>query len=445
MSWKTLTYQGWGRVLTARGRVARPERQSTLRTIVNDGAAPAFGQRRSYGDAALNSDGKALDMTRVDRILSFDHETGIIEVEAGLSIGDLSRIYASQGWIPAVTPGTGFATIGGCIANDVHGKNHHHLGSFGQHVTQITLLQGGVERIVTAQNDLDLFKATIGGLGQTGVIASAKLQMIPCKGASMRVSERRIETLADFLTAFDETDAPYSVGWIDATAKGEHLGRGIFEEGEITSAPPSKDKKPRSILFNAPPWALCKLTVKLFNAAYFRRIPAAGRTRIKPIFAPFFPLDAVRNWNRLYGKKGFHQFQCVVPLAAADTLHTILTQISYSGLASPLAVIKKMGSGRTGYMSFPMEGYTLAVDFPNGPKALELIASLTDQVAASGGRIYFAKDSTATAGQVDAMYPERSKWRDVISLADPSGALKTDLVRRLNLRDTPSETSGERR
>lgn len=438
MSWKTLDYTGWGRASTANGTVTRPERQTAVARTLAQGAVPAFGMLRSYGDAALNSGGKSMDMTRLDRVLDFDADTGVVSVEAGLPIGDLGRTFAAKGWIPPVMPGTGFATIGGCIANDVHGKNHHVMGSFGEHVVEITLIQGDKTRKITPKSAPDLFKATVGGLGQTGVITAAKIQMMRCKGDLMVLTERRIDGFDDFLIAFDESKTDYTVGWIDATAKGTHLGRGILEEGEITSGVNRAKGKTRAVPFNAPAWALSAPVVRLFNELYFRRVPVSGRTSVKPITAPFFPLDAIQNWNRLYGKTGFNQFQCVVPLDKTDILRIMLERISVSGLASPLAVLKKMGAGRAGYMSFPMEGYTLAVDFPNRGGAAFLIRELTDLARDAGGRIYFAKDGVAEPAQISGMYPDLEKWRKSVSKADPTGAYETDLVRRLALRATPA-------
>ena len=435
MVWKTLEYAGWGRALTAQGDVARPERQSALARLLAATPAPALGMRRSYGDAALNNGGKAVDMTRLDRVLGFDAETGVVEVEAGLPIGDLGRAFAGKGWIPPVMPGTGFATVGGCIANDVHGKNHHVAGSFGQHVTEITLIQGDKTRKITPKSAPDLWQATVGGLGQTGVIARAKIAMMPCKGDMMVLTERRIDNLDEFLAAFDDSRTDYTVGWIDATAKGDALGRGILEEGEITSGIHREKDGALKVPFNAPHFALSAPVVRLFNEMYFRRVPAKGRTSVKPISEPFFPLDAIHNWNRLYGKRGFNQFQCVVPVDKTASLRIMLERIGQSGLASPLAVLKKMGAGRGGYMSFPMEGYTLAVDFPNRPGADYLISELTDMAAKAGGRIYFAKDGVATAAQVAGMYPDQAKWAKAVAKADPDRHFETDLVRRLALRD----------
>jgi decaprenylphospho-beta-D-ribofuranose 2-oxidase len=429
MRWKTDTHCGWGRALTATGEVARPERAAAL-----PGAkAPAVGNRRSYGDAALNDGGRVVDMTRLDRILSFDAATGIVEVEAGLPIGTLARIFAPKGWLPAVMPGTGFATVGGCIAMDVHGKNHHVAGSFGQHVTEVTLNQNGKSRRVRP-GDKSLFQATLGGLGQTGIIASAKLQLMPCKGDLMMVTERRAEGWDEHIALLDSSRATYAVGWIDATATGTALGRGILEEAETGGGLVPAPKPSKRIPFDAPHFVLSKPIVRLFNAAYYARVPASGRTVVKPIQDFFFPLDRIHDWNRLYGKRGFHQFQCVVPVAAATALREMLEAIATSGLGSPLAVLKRMGPGRAGYLSFPMEGYTLAVDFPNRPAARDLIAGLEEMTQDAGGRLYLAKDALASGTRIRAMYPEHGVWAKAANAADPARTLETDMTRRLGLR-----------
>lgn len=434
MIWKTTDYTGWGRALTARGEIARPERQAGLEAVLAEGLLPAVGNRRSYGDAALNSGGRVIDMTRLDRMLSFDAETGVLEVEAGARIGEIATAFAPRGWLPAVMPGTGFATVGGCIAQDVHGKNHHHAGSFCEHVVSLRLRTAkGVQEVSPEKNEA-LFRATAGGLGQTGVILSAKLRLMPCKGDVMVVTERRIEGWEEFLQHLDLSSATYTVGWIDATATGAALGRGIMEEGETGAGLVPKRVRFRKVPMDAPSFALAGPVVRAFNHMYFRRVPVAGRTVVKPITDYFFPLDKIHDWNRLYGKRGFHQFQCVVPIASAPALRRMMEAIAASGLASPLAVLKRMGPGRAGYMSFPMEGYTLAVDFPNRAEARDLIARLNQMTADAGGRLYFAKDSLARPDSMAAMYAELPDWQKQVRKADPEGRLMTDMVRRLKLR-----------
>ena len=433
MHTKTLTYAGWGRVHRATGEVARPERQSALARMVKERPGPAIGNLRSYGDVCLNDGGLAVDMTRLDRMMALDPETGVLTVEAGVRIGDLARILAPQGWLPAVMPGTGFATVGGAIANDVHGKNHHHVGSFGQHVRAMTVLTGqGAQQAVP---ESDLFAATVGGMGQTGVIATAELQLAPTKGDVIMVTERRITDWDDHLAHLDASTATYTVGWIDATATGSALGRGILEEAETGAGLVPPQKRAKTVPVDAPGFALAPPVVRLFNAAYWRRVPARGRTVGKPIGDFFFPLDKIHDWNRLYGKAGFHQFQCVVPLDQADALRAMLEQIAKAGVASPLAVLKRMGPGRAGLMSFPMEGYTLAVDFHAGETTERLVRALEQATHAAGGRIYLAKDSLGTPGMVREMYPERERWAEIVAQHDPEGAMSTDLIRRLKLRD----------
>ncbi|WP_424941831.1 FAD-binding protein [Aliiroseovarius crassostreae] len=434
MSWKTSDYAGWGRVLSATGELARPERARALAEITKSGG-PALGNRRSYGDAPLNSDGRAIDMTRMNRVIGFDAETGHVTVEAGITIGELAHIFAPQGWIPAVMPGTGFATVGGCIAQDVHGKNHHNSGSFGQHVTSLTLIQNGKRVVATPTKNKALFRATMGGIGQTGVIAEATLQMKPCPGDVMMVTEQRAENWDRHVALLDASTASYSVGWIDATAKGAALGRGIVEEAELAKGLLPKPKSPKSVPRDAPNWALSGPIVKGFNAAYYRRVPTSGKSTVKRIDEFFFPLDKIHDWNRLYGKRGFYQFQNVVPLAEVDALRGMLEKIAGAGLASPLAVLKRMGDGRAGHMSFPMEGYTLAVDFPARDAARDLITELEKMTVDAGGRLYLAKDALATGAAIKAMYPEHGDWAAIADKYDPDRRLETDMTRRLTLRD----------
>ncbi len=434
MRWKDSTYTGWGRVHKATGPIARPERASALQAITAEEPAPAIGMRRSYGDACLNDGGHAIDMTRLDRVLDFDADTGMVHVEAGCKIGDLLKTFAPKGWLPPVMPGTGFATIGGGIAMDVHGKNHHNAGSFGEHVSEINLLTSDGPRRITPEADEKLFKATVGGLGQTGPILSARFKLLKAKGDVMVVTERRVSAWDDFIALLDASDATYSVGWIDATAKGTSLGRGILEEAETGGGLVKPAKRGKSVPFNAPGFALSSPIVRAFNAAYWRRVPERGRTLVKPIDDFFFPLDKIQDWNKLYGKIGFHQFQCVVPIEKIDDLRAMLVKIAHSGLASPLAVLKRMGPGRAGYMSFPMEGYTLAVDVRASKKAEALLSELEDMTAAAQGRIYLAKDALASPQHMRAMYPEHENWAAEVAKADPDGHYTTDLVRRLQLR-----------
>lgn len=431
-------YTGWGRVLTGTGGRLRPEKSASLARDAAETPGPALGGLRAYGDAALSSARPAIDMSRLDRLIAFDPETGELEAEAGVPLTALTRIFAPRGWLPAVVPGTGYATLGGAIAADVHGKNHHGAGSFGQHVAAIRLLRpDGTARELTP-GDL-LFAATCGGMGLTGIIESATIRMTPCPSGSMDVHERQMPDLASYMAAFEGSEATFSVGWIDATAQGPKLGQGILEEAEFTTRPHPfiKPGKVRTLPFTAPSFLLAGPVVRAFNRYYKWRVPKTGRRQTRPLATFFHPLDSLIGWNKLYGKRGFHQFQCVLPPdTAAMALDAMLRRIARSGLAAPLAVLKKMGGGRAGPLSFPMEGYTLAVDFPNRAGAAPLISTLIDETIEAGGRIYLAKDSVATAEQMARMYPDLPAFAQTLHAADPDGVFETDLARRLDLRES---------
>lgn len=431
MTWATQELTGWGRVMRAEAELARPERRAALLALAAATPCPALGQRRSYGDACLAERG--LLMERLDRVLDADLEAGILRAEGGVRLGDLAQVLAPRGWLPPVMPGTGFATVGGAIAMDVHGKNHHHDGAFSAHVTHLTLgLPDGPREVTPAD---PLFALTAGGLGQTGPILDATLRLKPVRGDVMMVTERRMDGLNAFCDALDASDAPYTVGWIDATATGDALGRGILEEGEVGKGLVPPAKRGRRIPGDAPGAALSAPVVRAFNAAYLRRVPTRGRTVVRPIADYFFPLDKLHDWNRLYGKHGFHQFQCVVPAAARPALRDMLERIGKAALASPLAVLKRLGPGQGHPMSFPMAGYTLAVDLPNRPGAERLLGALNAVTAEAGGRVYLAKDSSLTAEQAWAMYPARADWAKAVNALDPDRHYETALVQRLRLRE----------
>jgi len=439
MRWNKMSYAGWGNVLTAETQIARPERHAALADLITDcEQILPIGSQRSYGDAALVTTGRGLKTERMDRLLDFDPETGILEAEAGIKLGEILRLFAPRGWKPAVVPGTGMTTLGGAIANDVHGKNHHVDGSFGQHVQSLVLLTAdGNARRISAKKEAALFKATLGGVGQTGLITSAILQLTPCPSTMMSVSETRIANLSDFIDAFEVSQAPYQVGWIDALAKGPDLGRGILEEAEFASTPPAQmpRHKTKSVPMTPPGFAVSGPVVKMFNAVYRRRVPIDGRRKDRPIAEFFFPLDKIADWNRLYGKKGFYQFQCVLPEATAkDGLSDLLEIVSDGGIASPLAVLKKMGEGRAGYLSFPMAGYTLAIDLPNRARTPAILSDLAEVTEKNEGRVYLAKDGAISPDAIGRMYPEIGKFRDQVAKVDPDGKFMSAMAERLNLR-----------
>lgn len=442
MRLKPLTLTGWGRHPRVAMEAWRPERQSELAACLAEVAAGgliAHGGGRSYGDQALNAGGRAILTTRLDRLLDFDETTGLLTVEPGVTFQMILRALLKRGWRVPVSPGTGFATIGGAVANDVHGKNHDREGSFGDHVRWFDLLlPSGESRRISAESDQRLFQATIGGMGLTGIIHRIGFTMIRAPSDAMRVREERIRDLDHFIERLGEArrSAHYSVGWIDALARGGSLGRGILETAShdpvaLNAAAPRR----RAIPIDFPGFALNSLSVRAFNALYFRRVPAAGRERRMPMEAFLYPLDAILSWNRIYGRRGFHQFQCVLPDAeAARGLRLMLETVSAAGAASFLAVLKTLGGEGLGMLSFPRRGFTLALDFPRKPGIDDLLAKLERQTLDHGGRIYPAKDSALSSAGFAAMYPRADEFRAVLAEIDPRGLMTSDMARRLGLK-----------
>jgi decaprenylphospho-beta-D-ribofuranose 2-oxidase len=439
-----LKLAGWGRTTYAACEAARPER---FGEAVAGFAADAgqngiclYGAGRSYGDCALNSGGTALITTRLDRILGFDAQTGIVQVEPGVDFRRLMEVFLPRGWLAPVTPGTGFATVGGAVAHDVHGKNHELDGSFGQHVTAFDLLLPDGARRTVVPADGDLFAATVGGAGLTGFITRIEFRMKRVPGGAVRVREHRAANLAAFLSAMrDAAGASYAVGWIDAAARGAALGRGILETAEpiegVFAQPP---ERARRVPFEFPAFALNRFSVALFNEGYFRRVPPDGRTRVVPWRTFLYPLDALHDWNRIYGRRGFVQFQCVVPFeTGARALRDLLEVISASHQASFLAVLKRMGAGRAGFLSFPMPGFTLALDFPRCAGLEALYARLSAITLDAGGRVYLAKDALLDAASFRRMYPEFPHFAAVRQAVDPERHIQSDMARRLRLQDAP--------
>lgn len=442
MRFKQMQIAGWGRSRIADVRAWRPERATALGEALkasrSDGAI-AYGGGRSYGDAPLNDGGDVIMTGRLDRILSADWQTGELACEPGVTFGDLMRVTLAHGYAVPVSPGTGFATIGGGVANDVHGKNHDRDGSLGDHVQWIDLmLPSGERKRVTPENEPELFAATVGGIGLTGIMQAVGLKLRKVTSNAVRLSERRARDLDEFLAMQEEARDrhTYTVGWIDATARGRSLGRGILETADdARESLGESSKRRRRMPVEMPGFALNRLSVGLFNALYYRRIPQGGRERCVPLNEFLYPLDAIEDWNRLYGKRGFYQFQCVLPDTDSPTgLRKLMEAISSAGTGSFLAVLKSMGREGKGYLSFPMRGYTLALDFPARPAVIELLASLERITLDHGGRIYLAKDAAMSPESFAAMYPKLDKFRAVLNRVDPDRHMDSDMARRLNVR-----------
>jgi decaprenylphospho-beta-D-ribofuranose 2-oxidase len=443
MAWRPLALRGWGRIGRSDALVARPERIREVLGAMADCAGQrviARGAGRSYGDAAQNGDGRVVLTTRLDRLLAFDEAEGLLVAEPGVTFADLLDTFLPRGFLAPVTPGTAFATLGGGVAADVHGKNHESAGSLGRHLRWLDLLLPSGEVVRTSPSERpDLFAATVGGMGLTGIVLALclRLQRVPSNAVALR--EERIGGLDDFLDRLS-TAGPattFSVGWIDALATGSALGRGILELAE--PAAQSLEIRPprqRTVPIDLPGLALSSWSVRAFNEIYWRRVPRAGRTRTVGLGRFLYPLDAVRGWNRIYGRRGFRQLQCVVPRTEGPAaLRRLLETTARTGRTSFLAVLKAMGETGFGHLSFPMPGYTLALDLPERPGTLELMRELETITLDHGGRIYLAKDSCLTPEGFFRMYPRLGEFRRVLEEVDPEARLSSDLARRLRIRE----------
>ncbi len=441
---ETRILSGWGRSSYARVTACLPicvdEVPEAFNCALHTGSVIAHAGGRSYGDIALNSNGGALLMRRLNRIISFDPETRELVCEPGVTFHKLLREYLPQGYCVPVSPGTGFATVGGAIANDVHGKNHDVAGSFGRHVVWIDLLlPTGEQRRISRQRYADLFRATIGGAGLTGIILAACIRMSRREVNAVRVRERRIASLEDFFTAFEQARADgvgYSVGWIDAMARGAQLGRGILELAE-PAAESLDEPAPRRLRVpvDMPDFVLNPVSIGVFNTLYFHRIPREGREKTVLLERFLYPLDTLLEWNRIYGRRGFYQFQCVLPNEAGISgIRRLLERIVRSRAASFLAVLKTLGGEGEGYLSFPQRGYTLALDFPCKAGTGELLGSLESITRDHGGRVYLAKDACLSPEGFAAMYPKLDLFRAVLHDIDTESRMHSDLARRLRIR-----------
>jgi FAD/FMN-containing dehydrogenase len=392
----------------------------------------AAGLERSYGDVSLNGGGRLWDVSGMDRFISFDEATGSLRCEAGATISDIQEAFSARGWMMPVTPGTRFVTIGGAIANDVHGKNHHRAGSIGNHVTALTLLRSDGAVIECSPTlEPDWFAATVGGMGLTGVILEATITLAHTGGPWIDAEDIVFESLEEFYALSAESDAThdYAVSWVDVTTGGGR--RGIFTRGNSAVDQSGAAPKDGSIPFPiTPPISLVNsASVPIFNRAYFRtKAMRAGSHRVH--YRPFFyPLDSIRGWNRMYGPRGFHQYQSVVPPeSGAEATALMLREISTSGLGSFLGVLKTFGHvPPVGMMSFPMPGITFALDFPERGRRTEALFERLDRIVSdAGGRLYAAKDARMPRNMFEAGYPELDRFRDFV---DPG--ISSELYRRL--------------
>jgi decaprenylphospho-beta-D-ribofuranose 2-oxidase len=411
--------------------------------------ALARGLGRSYGDAAQNGGGLVLRLASGAGDIVLDPTTGTVKVGAGVSIDELLHVIVPRGFFVPVTPGTRFVTIGGAIASDIHGKNHHVDGSIGTFVESITMmLADGSTTVVGPDHNPALFWATIGGMGLTGVVVDATIRLLPIETSRMRVDTSRIADLDTLLATMSDSDHQfrYSVAWIDLVAKGRNLGRSVLTRGDHArlveldagQAVAPLDFGPHQLVavppMVPPMGVLNHATISAFNEVWFRKSPKQRAGEIQGIGAFFHPLDLVGSWNRLYGQRGMVQYQFVVPFGQEDAMRTVVERLSASGAASFLAVLKRFGAANPAPLSFPQAGWTLALDIAGASRRLgDLLHGLDRVVLDAGGRHYFAKDSHMTPDAVRRGYPRLDEWKAIRNEVDPHGVWQSDLGRRLGL------------
>jgi decaprenylphospho-beta-D-ribofuranose 2-oxidase len=444
---------GWTRNPVTASHVVRPSNPDELAMAAKAAGrrgAIARGLGRAYGDSAMNAGGLVIEATGVSGLLELDHAAGTARVLAGTSIDDLLRVTVPQGWFVPVTPGTRNVTIGGAIAADVHGKDHHATGSFGAHVRSMVLaLPDGTRRTLTPEADPDEFWATCGGMGLTGTVVEATIDLHPVESSLLRVDTDRVPDLDTLLALLLEGGRThrYSVAWVDFLAKGRSLGRSVLSQGDFATADdlPRRGRRRREPLayspvgsVTAPPYVpnavLNRLSIAAFNEFWFRKAPRRRRGELQSIAKFFYPLDMVEGWNRIYGRRGFLQWQCLVPFGSEDVLREVVEALSSHRAPSFLAVLKYFGEADPGPLSFPGPGWTLALDVPTSdPDLAPLLDRLDQRVVDTGGRLYLAKDSRMRPELLGAMYPRLDEWRAVRDRLDPDRRLASDLARRLDL------------
>jgi FAD/FMN-containing dehydrogenase len=428
---------GWGRYPRTAAAVALPRSDSEC-TAALASSAPliAHGLGRSYGDSALAR--QVLSTRRLDRFAAFDADTGLLTCAAGVSIDAILRTFVPRGWFPPVTPGTRYVTVGGAIASDVHGKNHHLDGTFCHHLRQIRLLLGNGEVVSASPAERpDLFHATCGGMGLTGVILSASLQLRRIGSSAILQTTLKAPCLEAAIEAFEaHPDAGYSVAWIDCLARGAKLGRSLLMLGEhAADGPLAVQTRPfMPVPFDMPAAVLSRASISAFNTLYYGRAPRIGTRRRVPFEQFFYPLDALAHWNRIYGKAGLVQYQFVLPKAAGLAgLREVLERIAEAGFGSFLAVLKVFGPANANLLSFPTAGYTLALDFRVEPAVFALLDTLDRIVLHHAGRLYLAKDARMSAATFRAGYPRWSEFEAVRARWHAHGSFASLQSRRLGL------------
>lgn len=434
------TIYGWGRTRKVNASTHAPSEVSQVK-IPNDWCRIARGGGRSYNDASVLADGLVIETCKLRRVKSFNDERGTLKIEAGALLSDVLAFIVPRGWFLAVTPGTKRASVGGCVAADVHGKNHHRAGAFGKYVRELELLtvDGEILRLSPEENS-EVYRATIGGMGLTGLILNATLQLIPIETSLISVRCRRTKDLDDSLGVFDEhyLDDEYTVAWIDCLANKKELGRGVFVSGHHATReeigigslerPIYEPRKECTLPDFVPKWVLNRWSMRAFNLCYYLMKGRKEQNFFSRIDEFFYPLDAVTNWNVLYGRKGFSQYQCVFPTAQAERgIKKIIQALSRSRIPCFLCVLKRLGAKGDGLLSFPIPGYTLALDLPADEGIEELVHEFDRIVVESQGRIYLAKNPIVRKELLKEMYAELPQWIESKDQLDPRHRFRSDM------------------
>src|ERR1700730_18025801 len=443
----TIELSGWGRYPRRLTTALCPQDISEA-IPPRAGQMIARGQGRSYGDAALSADGIVMLTERLNRFVSFDERSGVLSAQAGTTLAEVITEFLPRGWFPAVVPGTKSVSLGGCVAADIHGKNHHRDGAFGAHVKEIEIVLADRSRHRCSPTaEASLFWGTVGGMGLTGIITEVTAQLIPVESSYLVVQHTPAKDLdASFEVLADEAwDDHYTVAWIDCLARGRNLGRSVLMRGhhatidalpaKLRSQPFSGPRRQHNVGFDFPSWILNSLSVRAFNEFYYRLQGRRKESFISDYESFFFPLDRIGNWNRMYGKRGFVQYQCVLPVAEAyKGMRALLAALVAAGRASFLCVLKRFGPAGEGLLSFPIEGYTLTLDLPVNDSELFLFLDRLDAIVLQyGGRVYLAKDARLGAETFRAMYPRFEEWLRIKSKIDPENRFDSDLARRLEI------------
>lgn len=442
---KEETLSGWGNIPKTLSKVAYPGSRDEVKELLGTDIVLARGMGRSYADQATNTNHTVLKMERMNSFLHFDEKNGVLTCEAGVTLADIINHFTPQGWFPWVCPGTKYVTLGGAIANDIHGKAHHSDGSFVNCVLSFSImLADGSILCASREENSDLFWANFGGMGLLGTILSATIKLRRIETAFFVQKSIVARNLQEMLQLIEDNDKNYnySVAWIDSLARGKNMGKGVLLVGNAAifdDLPQKYKKKPLtvapsaklSVPFYLPSFALNSLSVSLLNKVLYWKQKSSNGIGHYDSF--FFPLDMINNWNRGYGKRGFIQYQFVVPVASGkENIHRILTEITKSNCIPFLNVLKKFGRGQ-GILSFPFEGYTFAIDFPVTSRLKPFIKKLDALVLEAGGRIYLGKDAYLDEPTFKAMYPQHKEWLEIKRKYDPSNAFSSDLARRIGL------------